>query len=178
MRTQTSVRRTNSRFGFTLLEMMVVTGILALLSTVAIVHYRGPVERAWAEQTVSRIDLLDLRIRSWARRHGKSVRLLLDANEGRLWAESDGRPIADIPNLRLGARIQWGEFRLRGESILGGRREVPYTTNGTAPLWAYSLILSDQREIYRLMIGATGQSVELESLDEIQLWEDACNHDE
>jgi hypothetical protein len=69
-------------------------------------------------------------------------------------------PEASIPN---GMKLK--ELRIMGKNRFGRDTKISYSSWGTAPCWAYSLVYSGNREKYQFIIGMTGQSIPLENED-------------
>ena len=157
--------------GFTLLEMVAVLTLLAVLSSLAVVNYRGPVNQVRLENVFEQVDALDARIRSRCRQENLSLRLRVDPDRGVFAVQraETAEPVS-IPSVRLGRGTTLGGIRIFGR-LESGNTMIPYSTRGVAPLWCYSVKLADGREFYRLMFGASGQSLTLENPEQWETWE-------
>ena len=158
---------------FTLLEMVAVLTLLAVISTLAVVNYRGPVSMARLENVFEQVDVLDARIRLRCRQENVPLQLrIIPAQGGRgvLTAErSDSAELVPIPAVRFGRGMTLVEFQ-KFDGVGSVDTVVPYSTCGTAPLWCYSIQIANGREFYRLMFGASGQSLTLESEEQWNQW--------
>jgi prepilin-type N-terminal cleavage/methylation domain-containing protein len=154
-----------NRLAFTLIEMMVVLVILSLVATLVTINYREPVNRVRLESAFETVERLDQRVRRWCKTNNTPARIRVDLDRSVFTAEDmNGRalpiPEASIPN---GMRLK--ELRIMGENRFGRDTLIYYTSRGTTSTWAFSVAYSGNRERYRLIIGATGQSVSFDNED-------------
>lgn len=157
--------------GFTLLETITVITILAIVSGVVVVNYRGPVNQARLESTMEQINTLDRRIRLRCRQHNGPVRLKIHPDKGLFYAESDDPSMTPVVPVKLGSGMVFGELHVFDSDMPGLTNfTIPYSSDGIAPLWCYSLRLPDGGEFYRLMFGATGQSITLDNEEQLDKW--------
>jgi len=157
--------------GFTLLEMVAVLTLLAVLSGLVVVNYRGPVNQARLENLFEQVDALDARIRLRCRQENVPLQLWIDRDRGTFtvkWTQT--AETVSIPTVRLGRGMTLGGIRTFGRPDVGDTM-IPYSTRGVAPLWCYRVQLADGREFYRLMFGASGQSLTLEGKEQWETWE-------
>jgi len=151
--------------GFTLLEMTVVLAILAMAASLVAVNYREPVNNARLEHAFETIERLDQRVRNWCKTHNVPAKIRVDLDRGVFVAEKESGGPLSIPEAKIPNGMKLKELRIMGENRFGRDTQIPYTSRGTAPCWAYSIAYSGNREKYRFIIGATGQSVPFENED-------------
>ena len=156
------------RSGFTLLETVAVLTLLALLAMVATVNYRGPVNLARLENVFEQVDALDSRIRLRCRQENVPLQMRVDPDQGLFEVRrKDSAEPVPVPTVRLGHGMTFGQVRVF-DSL--DETVIPYSTRGVAPLWCYSIKLADGREFYRLMFGASGQSLTLDNEEQWVQW--------
>ena len=153
--------------GFTLLEMTVVLTILALAASLVVVNYREPVNNARLEHAFETIERLDQRVRHWCKTNNAPARIKVDLDRSVFVAEKENGGPLPIPEAKIPGGMKLKELRIMGENRFGRDTQIPYTSRGTAPCWAYSIAYSGDREKYRFIIGATGQSVPFENEDAV-----------
>ncbi len=147
------------RPAFTLLEMTAVLTILALTASLVAVNYREPVNNARLENAFETVERLDQRIRLWCKTNDSPARITVDLDRGVFAAEKETGGPLPIPAAKIPGGMKIKELRIMGENRFGRDTKIPYTSRGTASCWAYSIAYSRSREKYRLVIGATGQSI-------------------
>jgi prepilin-type N-terminal cleavage/methylation domain-containing protein len=153
---------------FTLIEMTVTITILAIVVSLVAVNYREPVNRARLENLFEQIDLLDQRVRNWAKTNNIPAQINVDLDRGIFMPEQENGSKIWLPEVKVPDGMKLKELRIMGENRFGKDTKIHYTSQGIAPCWAYSIVHSGNREQYRLIIGATGQSVTLPNEDELK----------
>jgi prepilin-type N-terminal cleavage/methylation domain-containing protein len=156
------------RCAFTLVEMTVTVTILAIVVSLVVVNYREPVNRARLENFFEQIDLLDQRIRYWTKTNNIPARINVDLDRGIFAIEKENGDKISLHEVKIPDGMKLKELRIMGENRFGKDTKIPYTSQGIAPCWAYSIVHTGNREQYRLLIGATGQSVTLANEDELK----------
>jgi prepilin-type N-terminal cleavage/methylation domain-containing protein len=159
------------RSAFTLIEMTVTLTILAMVVSLVAVNYREPVNNARLENAFEQIDRLDQRVRHWTKTNNVPAQIRVDLDRGIFAAEKEGSVKLPIPEAKIPDGMKLKELRVMGENRFGRDTIIPYTSEGVAPCWAYSIVYSSGREQYRLIIGATGQSLTIENEDELKRFE-------
>jgi len=86
------MRERSSRTGFTLLEVLGVTVILAMAALAFGVGLRGPIKRAMLHAEAERFATLDQRLRREARAVGRPITLRLDLERRRVVFAGGGLP--------------------------------------------------------------------------------------
>ena len=162
--------------GLTLIEMTVVLSLLALAVSLVAANYREPVDRVRLENTFETVERLDQRVRRWCKTNDAPACITVDLDRGVLTAENgNGRPLP-LPEVTIPDGMKLKELRIMGESRFGRDTKIPYNTCGTAPGWAYSIVDSRNREKYRLIVGATGQSIPFDDEDAMIRFERFYEH--
>ena len=157
--------------GFTLFEIVAVVTILGLIVSLVAVNYREPVNHARLETAFETVGRLDQRVRHWCKTNDTAARITVDLDRGVFTAETNsGRPLP-IPEVRVPDGMTLKELRIMGENRFGRDTKIPYTSRGTAPCWAYSLVYSGNREKYQLIVGATGQPIPFDDEDALLRFE-------
>lgn len=156
-----------AKSGYTLLEMTVTLTILGLVVSLVVVNYREPIANARREQAFERVDALDRRVRLWCKTNDSRARISVDLDRSIFAAETEDGKKLTIPEAKIPDGLKLKELRIMGENRFGRDTKISYTTEGKASCWAYSLTRSGGQEIWRLMIGATGQSLTVGSEDEL-----------
>ena len=154
-----------NRPGFTLIEMAVVVTILGLVVSLVAVNYREPVNNARLENAFETVERLDRRVRHWCTTNDMAARITVDLDRGVFSAEKDNGSPLPIPEAKIPDGMKLKELRIMGQNRFGRDTKIPYTSQGTAPCWAYSIVYSGRREKYRLIIGATGQPISFDNED-------------
>ncbi|MDR1480183.1 MAG: prepilin-type N-terminal cleavage/methylation domain-containing protein [Planctomycetaceae bacterium] len=156
------------RCAFTLVELAVVMAIIAIIVSMVAVNYRQPVNRARLENFFEQIDLLDQRVRRWTKTNNIPARINVDLDRGIFTAEQENGGKFPLPNVKTPDGMKLKELRIMGENRFGKDTKIPYTSQGIAPCWAYSIVHSGNCEQYRLIIGTTGQSLTMVSEEELK----------
>lgn len=156
------------RCAFTLLEMTVTVTILAVVVSLVAVNYREPVNRARLENFFEQIDLLDQRIRHWTKTNNIPARISVDLDRGIFAPEKENGSKIPLPEVKVPNGMKLKELRIMGENRFGSDTKILFTSQGIAPCWAYSIVHSGNREQYRFIVGATGQSVTITNEDELK----------
>ncbi|MDO5554808.1 MAG: prepilin-type N-terminal cleavage/methylation domain-containing protein [Planctomycetia bacterium] len=157
--------------GFTLVEITVVLAILGLVTSLAVVNYREPVNNVRLENIFEQVTHFEQRMRHWCRTHNTPAQIKVDLDRGEFAAQLRDGTKLDIPEVKITEGFKLKELRVMGENRFGRDTIIPYTSEGIAPCWALSIAYSGQRERYRLIIGMTGQSISFQSEDELRRFE-------
>ncbi len=152
---------------FTLLEIIVTITILGLVVSLVAVNYRQPIANARLQQIFEQIDSLDRRVRLWCKTNNSRAQIKIDLDRGVFAAEKEDGEKLPVSETRIPEGFTLIELRIMGKNRFGRDTKIPYTTDGTAPLWAYSITGGSVTETWRMLIGATGQSKTLKSEDEL-----------
>jgi prepilin-type N-terminal cleavage/methylation domain-containing protein len=112
----TSGRRRSANSGFTLIEVAVVLGILALMAAVAVPAFRALVQEDDMTAATHRVEALFRLARDSAIRGGQPVTVVVDSVSGNVWLDTPTRtsvaadtvPRAAGSSLRLGSGINGG----------------------------------------------------------------------
>jgi len=151
--------------GLTLIEIAVVLTILALVASLVVVNYREPVNNARLENTFETVERLDRRVRHWCKTNDTTACITVDLDRSVFTAENGNGSPLPLPEVKIPDGMKLKELRIMGENRFGRDTKIPYTSRGTAPGWAYSLVGSGNREKYRLIVGATGQAIPFDDED-------------
>jgi prepilin-type N-terminal cleavage/methylation domain-containing protein len=156
------------RCAFTLIEMTVTVTILAVIVSLVAVNYREPVNRVRLENFFEQIDLLDQRIRHWTKTNNIPARISVDLDRGIFTPEQENGNKISLLEVNVPDGMKLKELRIMGENRFGSDTKIPFTSQSIAPCWAYSIVHSGNQEQYRLIIGATGQSMTIANEDELK----------
>jgi prepilin-type N-terminal cleavage/methylation domain-containing protein len=143
----------------TLIEMTLVLTILAVVVSLVAVNYREPVNNVRLENVFETIERLDWRVRQWCKANDRPARITVDLDRGVFIAESGTGSPLPLSEARIPGGMKLKELRIMGENRFGRDTHIPYTSRGTAPDWAFSIVYAGTREKHRLIVGATGQSI-------------------
>ncbi len=142
------------RFGFTLVELMVVCALLGIAAAAAAWSVRQPIAAARAELAADRLLAADAAARTLAVRRGEAVRLTFDPVAGAvLRGEAAGRgtDVAEAP---------MAEVRRAGAPAGPGPIELTVRPDGSSPTYAVRLTGVGERP-WLLVAGGTGRPVRL-----------------
>lgn len=81
--------RPNGEAGFTLAELMMVAGVLALLLTLAVPRIDTALRRTRLQAAIANFTTAHFLARSAAERYGRPAELHIDAANGRFWVVAD-----------------------------------------------------------------------------------------
>lgn len=152
-----------SNRGFSLLELLVVMVIVALVTASVIVSWSGVAQDAAQESAVSRLQSLDLHMRSFARGHRDECALSFEINSGQLrkhyHIEENKNPAGES----LGRGILITDLQSTSGRRQGGRIEVLFRRDGTSPTYGMCLSGPGNRKAWLLFAGMSGQVTRLKS---------------
>lgn len=148
--------------------MTVTLTILGLVVSLVAVNYRQPIAHARMQQAFEQIDCLDRRVRLWCKTNNSRARIKVDLDRSVFIAEKENGTKLSLPEAKIPDGLKLKELRILGENRFGRDTNISYTSRGKAPVWAYSVTGSGGAENWRMMIGATGQSLTVENEDELR----------
>jgi prepilin-type N-terminal cleavage/methylation domain-containing protein len=125
--------RLAARAGFTLIELMVVFGILALATAVAVPAFRSLLNEDDLTTATRRIEALFQLARDSAIRGGEPVTVVMDSVSGHVWLEAAAvadpfaEPVAGAAPFRPAAPSRMPASRFAGEIDEGESLELPGT---------------------------------------------------
>lgn len=157
------------RRGFTLIEVMIVVLLAGIVAGAVSLSLAGPRRRAGMEDAVDGLAHFDRLTREYARRHGGSVRLVFDLDEGivlRLVADDAGE--GQSPRYVLPACFQIRRLVLAGRTITGGRTALWCSDLGYTPTYAVCIEGPAAERRWVLLAGLTGQVCELDDEEQVR----------
>ena len=135
-----------SRRGFSLIELMVVTVLLAIMAALASVPVSGALARHDLSRSAQQIQLFDLRLRHEAELENAIVKGLIDPRAGRLIVSVDGAPVKS--------------FQLPESVVVQATRDVDrgieVTKEGDSRSYAIQLACRGATQ-WVLVVGGSGQ---------------------
>ena len=163
------------RAAFTLLEMVVVMLIVAILSALAIVPFRGVIDRQQMTVAIESIRRFDAQARREARLRGTAIAAEVDRGRGQWrWGSGTRSAVVRLPwqiqiaELRASAdRATAGDLSRAGSRpITGSTAGLRYAADGSSPTYALKLARGDlQRWI--VVLGRSGQVVMCDREDQV-----------
>lgn len=160
------------RTGFSLLELTVVLLIMAIVASAVVLNTRGPMHNARADEIVARIGEFDRLTRSSAQQQDIPLRLVVDIPAGTI-----RRVIGDddenfTPPLTLPSHCRIDAVRIGERRLIRGSAVIECSRQGITPSYAIHLIFDDDRSVWLLVAGLTGQFTTLENETELQdIWQ-------
>lgn len=146
-----------TRSAFTLLELTLVVGLLAVMASSAVLILREPIRAARVRSGEATLMLLDSQLRQTAIR-GQTVSLWIDLDRQILQRESGGLLGTSYP-------VPIRELRLAQQTSSSGRHELRYDRTGASPSFAVRWpTAAGDRSTF--VCGGTGQFLALESSDD------------
>ena len=147
------------RCGFTLLEVTLVLLILSVVGAAVALRMRAPMRGAQARDVLGRLATFDSRTRAYARRHDRSVRLVVEFARGEI-RRTDPLGTEDLGEpLRLPSWCRLRRLRLGEKSPEAGSIGILCTNEGLTPSYALELELTERRSVWLLVCGLTGEAV-------------------
>ena len=140
------IEHTKNRRGFTLIELMIVVAILAILGTVAVVAYRGYVERSKNSEATS--ILADIRLKQEAYR--STFHQFADVSDG-TWIP-DGNPDANARSWEDGVDaallLRWNQLGVRPDHGVYFSYYCEAGPPGTAPAEFADLDIENENDFW------------------------------
>jgi prepilin-type N-terminal cleavage/methylation domain-containing protein len=156
------------RGGFTLVEILAVLAILAMFVTLVTVNYQAPLLDARLQNAFERMEGLDRTLRLVAQNQGRPIKLRIDLAHGELAAEcgSGGGDFNETYTLPAGIRLE--QLCVDQERIDGDEATILFSSAGTSATYAIGLTIPDGRCRWLLVVGATGQTVQVNGDDDLK----------
>ncbi|MCA9214504.1 MAG: prepilin-type N-terminal cleavage/methylation domain-containing protein [Planctomycetales bacterium] len=150
------------RYGYTLLELMVVVALLAIAVATATVKLVAPYRLAQAESVLEHLADVDRLARSLSKRSQGDIQLQVDGDTLYLTRNLGER----IPSavIELQPHFEFRRFRM-----LDGQNDsiVRFSNRGTSATYAIELLDRNDKRIWLAFLGLTGEALEIESEKEI-----------
>lgn len=162
-----SYDRTRFRAGFTLIELLVTTLILAMASSVIMVSFREPIERARFEAFCHKLIDLDGRARRAAGAANRPVLVRFDLDDQQIAVSRWNQGALFWQTHRVPRRIRIESVLQIDDKRSDGIASFTVSINGTTPSYAIEVSHGNQRK-WIAFIGGSGQSSESEDEIEIQ----------
>jgi type II secretion system protein H len=165
-------RRRHRQIGFSLIEIAVVLALMALLASVAAVSARGMIGGATQQDLLAQLRSLDAQARRQSQQTGQTIRLELDTDANRMTLTkpgTKGEALIAQYGLPGGYKLTQAWSWRRGQRDNQNPLVLLYDAQGVAPSWGVTLTGPDEDdEVALLVLGATGQAVELENDEQAQ----------
>lgn len=152
-----------SRWGFSLLELLVVLGILGLLTTAAVARLNLPITQARREAARERWILLDRQLREQARHQGRTLKVTLAL------AERSAKLVDGASSEKFLVRPEdFPESMIcgPGDSSLQTLR-LDYLPDGTTCSYATAWKSTNSQSDWLLIVGRTGQTLTITKREQV-----------
>ena len=163
------------RGGFTILELLVVLGLMALMASVVMVSMNGRLQGAHREQVLEALRAMDQRGRHGARTQVGEVALQLDAHEGviQVIVKNEGKAsVVDAYGLPGGFEIERVWVLHEGRVVERETLTIPFDRHGIGPTYGVTIrSTGDDDEPFTLALlvaGVSGQFTGFDHDDEVQ----------
>lgn len=149
--------------GFTMIELTAVLVILAVAAAAVTLRMEAPMRNAQMADVIDEIAAFDDLTRSFARRHDRAVRLVVDTSAGRLsrHGEGDVEQLGTPLELPDGYRI--ARLLTRSEDVSAGSVSIRCSERGLTPTYAMRIAGPADRSCWVVIAGLTGETVRLEN---------------
>lgn len=152
--------------GFTLMELTIVLAIMAVAAAAVALKFRVPLAQARAKNLVEQIAAFDQLTRTAAREQDKPLRMLFDANVGRISrTDEDGQAVGSGLELPQRCRL---ERLLLPDTASGANAVVTCSRRGLTPSYGLVLRKDNVQAQCLLVAGLSGQMTEMASEKELQ----------
>ena len=141
--------------GFTLIELTVVLLIMGIIAAIVTLKISGPVSQVKLQDVAERIKRFDVHTRSYARQHGKALRVDVDLSKNCIsrW-DNAGNQIGQP--LKLPSNFSIEKCQVASQQQVRNATLLKYSSQGmTHSKWI-------------LVVGLTGELVELENEQNVQ----------
>ena len=155
-----------SRFGFTLVEMLVVIALAALMASIVAVSLSGSYRSARVKDAAGRIAIYDRQTREYARRFGAPARLVFDMGRGTVTRANENEGIGSSLTLPTGVHI--GRVLTAEGNAGSGQISVPVSRDGQTASYAVCLTNAKGEENWVVTAGLTGRTVKVRDEREAQ----------
>lgn len=160
------VCRLNHR-AFTLLEIMLMLGIMALVVGTATFQFRQPYRRVRFESVAEVLAEVDRQVRSRARAANAAGLLEIDLERQKLAFQFPGGLAASLPDYLLPSGFTLTSLRTSVGEQRGGRTTIVIRPDGVSISYAVLLETVEQAR-WIVVLGGTGQVLFLENANEVQ----------
>ena len=123
--------RERCRRGFSVIEVAIVTAILAIVATIAISNLYSAVPHARLESAQLRMAEVLMMARNQARSEEVNTRVIIDEGAGTYWIESQDRETLDWTNAMPGAGVETLPDIIDVNSVSFTDNTIQFTTRGT-----------------------------------------------
>ena len=155
------IRERTSISGFTLIEVLLVLLLMSLVSTLTVINYRAPLQRAKMELLSQRIAQLENAVRRWTKQNNCSAQVQFDLERQVSIAENNNGVQLPFKSIHLKDGLIIDHLTLQGRELFGKHRVISYTAWGHSQTWSYTITAPDGQNISLMVIGLTGQTFEL-----------------
>jgi prepilin-type N-terminal cleavage/methylation domain-containing protein len=159
------------RHAFTLIEVAIAVAIAVLIASLAAVNYRAPVTQARLTNTFGIVERLDQHLRRWTKAHNTPAMIRVNLDQGTLTAVQRDGSALPFSEVKIPAGLKLTDLRILGENRFGKDTDIPYTSEGISPCWAYRITSSSGQATFHFLIGLTGESLTFNDETELKKWE-------
>jgi type II secretory pathway pseudopilin PulG len=152
---------------FTLLELLLILGIVALMAGAVTLQFRQPYRRVRFEAVAETLVAIDRQVRSRARAANVAGLLQIDLEWHKLTPRFPAGVAATLPEYQLPSGFMLTRLRTSGGEDRGGRVGVVIRPSGVSITYAL-LLETDEQSRWIVFLGGTGQVVFVENVNEVQ----------
>ena len=150
-----------TRRGFSLLELVAVTALLALIVAAVAIRLHGPQQQAQMQDVVSQIAAYDRLTRSIAEQKDRSLVLVIDLTAGKLRRLDGQEPAGGEMTLPAGYRID--SARVGQDRFSGGSVPITFGPMGISNSYALLVTAPSGQQRWLLLAGLSGQITVIET---------------
>lgn len=156
-----------NRRAFTLLELLLVLGIICLMAGAATLQLRQPYRRVRFESVAESLVEVDRQVRSRSRAANAAGLMQIDLERRKLSIQFPAGVVASLPDYRLPSGFMLTRLRTSAGEYRGGRATVMIRPDGVSITYALLLETAEQSR-WIIFLGGTGQVLLAESANEVQ----------
>ncbi|HOF17624.1 MAG TPA: prepilin-type N-terminal cleavage/methylation domain-containing protein [Phycisphaerae bacterium] len=148
-----------ARRGFSLIELTLVTVVLALLAAAVTLRVQGPMRRCATADLLDRLVQFDRLTRVQAQEHDRPMRLIVDLARGTIRRTSEDETEEYGSPLELPDGYRFVRLHIRDEDIAGGSAALVVGQTGLTPTYALEIETPDGQRRWVSFLGLTGEAL-------------------